>query len=185
VPLDEIFIHGRVIEEVIPSPRPWKSIVANSYFGKPKWFPLVSKRKGSKISGEVELQFSLFDSANPSATPEDILREFQALFSGTPTPSNEDDDALDREGAGYVDDEDDDENEEEISDETDDQTKPETAEKRRRKLRLKGLKKKKKASPYELSSNVVGVVFLEVSRITDLPPEHNSMGHPYLRVFKE
>jgi len=181
VPLDEIFIHERAVEEVIPSPRPRKSMVANSYLGKPKWFPLASKRKGSKISGEVELQFSLFDSANPSATPEDILPEFQALFPGTPiTPSNEDDDALDGEGAGYVDDEDDDENEEEISDETDDPTKPETAEKRRRRLRLKGLKKKKKASPYELSSNVLGVVFLEVSRITDLPPEHNSMGRPYL-----
>ncbi|KAI9767754.1 MAG: hypothetical protein M1840_005435 [Geoglossum simile] len=155
VPLDEIFIHGRAVEE-------------------PKWFPLVSKRKGSKISGEVELQFTLLDSANPSATPEDIHREFQALLSGTPTtPSNEDYDALDREGAGYVDDEDDDENEEEISDETDDPTKPETAEKRRRRLRLKSLKKKKKASPYELSSNVLGVVFLEVSRITDLPPERN------------
>ncbi|KAI9772994.1 MAG: hypothetical protein M1839_002264 [Geoglossum umbratile] len=156
VPLDEIFIHGQAVEE-------------------PKWFPLVSKRKGSKISGEVELQFSLTDSANPSANPEDILREFQTLVSGSPiTPSNEDDDALDREGAGYVDDDDDDENEEEISDEMEDPTKPGTAEKRKRKIALKGLKKKKKkASPYELSSNVVGVVFLEVSRITDLPPERN------------
>ncbi|KAH0566521.1 hypothetical protein GP486_000062 [Trichoglossum hirsutum] len=158
VSLDDIFTHGRVIEE-------------------PKWFPLVSKRKGSKISGEVELQLSLIDSANPSASAEDILQRFQGLISGTPvTPSIEGDDALDREGVGdeeEEEDEEEDENEEEISDETDDPSKPETAEKRKRRLRLKGLKRKKKASHYELSSNVLGVVFLEVSRITDLPPEHN------------
>jgi phosphatidylserine decarboxylase len=64
---------------------------------------------------------------------------------------------------------------EEPSDETDDPTKPQNVEKRRRKLRLKGLRRKKQMTAYEFSggSEVVGIVFLEISKITDLPPEKN------------
>ena len=62
------------------------------------------------------------------------------------------------------------------ADETDSPAKPENAEKRKRKLRLKRLKRKAKARAYEFTggTNLVGVVFLEVGKITDLPPERNS-----------
>lgn len=153
----------------------------------PQWFPLRSKRPGGKksnnVSGEVQLQFTLYDSSNLSATPTQVLEKFRALAgvvdleiaAGTPT-------RLPMGGATGVDvadvaDEDEyfDDDEEEPSDETDDPMKPENAEKRRRKLRLKGLRKKKQLSAYEFTggSEVVGIVFLEIGKITDLPPERN------------
>ncbi|KAI0528155.1 phosphatidylserine decarboxylase-domain-containing protein [Xylaria bambusicola] len=60
--------------------------------------------------------------------------------------------------------------------EEDDPTKPEAIEKRKRRLRIKGLKRKKRRDPYEFSNNggdVVGLIFLEICNITDLPPESN------------
>ena len=73
-------------------------------------------------------------------------------------------------------DDDDDEKDLETSDETDDPAKPASTEKRKRKLRLARLKKKSKKRAYEFSggSDVVGIVFLDICRITDLPPERNS-----------
>lgn len=75
------------------------------------------------------------------------------------------------------DDDDDDEKDLETSDETDDPTKPVSKEKRKKKLRLARLKKKSKKRAYEFSggSDVVGIVFLDISKITDLPPERNRM----------
>ncbi|RFU31328.1 hypothetical protein B7463_g5008, partial [Scytalidium lignicola] len=146
----------------------------------PTWYPLRSKRSGGKksfpVSGEILLQFTLFDSTNTSATPPEILEKLKVLTGGieitdslTPTKiasgasgsPDEVDDMLDEE--------------EEPSDETDDPTKPDTVEKRKRRLRLKGLKRKKRLATYEFGSgsDVVGIVFLELSKITDLPPERN------------
>lgn len=75
------------------------------------------------------------------------------------------------------DDDDDDEKDLETSDETDDPTKPASTEKRKKKLRLARLKKKSKKRAYEFSggSDVVGIIFLDIGKITDLPPERNSM----------
>jgi phosphatidylserine decarboxylase len=146
----------------------------------PKWYSLKSKRPGGKkssnVSGEIQLQFTLFDCTNHAALPAEVLTKFRALAGvvdlpdvGTPTkqlsrttPSGEEEDE-------YFDEE------EEPSDETDDPTKPENVEKRRRKLRLRGLRKKKQLTAYEFSggSEVVGIVFLEIGKITDLPPEKN------------
>lgn len=81
-------------------------------------------------------------------------------------------------GGGLAeDDEEDGEDAEEISDEPEDPSKPESVEKKRRRLRLKRLKRKKKARAYEFmsGSDVVGIIFLEISKIIDLPPERNSM----------
>lgn len=51
---------------------------------KPKWYTLESKRrparkKDSTVSGEILLQFSLVDTANPMASPQDTYRKFQNL----------------------------------------------------------------------------------------------------------
>ncbi|TVY47783.1 Phosphatidylserine decarboxylase proenzyme 3 [Lachnellula cervina] len=147
----------------------------------PRWYLLKSKRPGGKkssnVSGEVQLQFTLFDSSNTASPPAQVLEKFRALAGidisdiSTSAPSTpglvstagEDDDDE------YFDED------EEPSDETDDPTKPESAEKRRRKLRLRGLRKKKQAGAYEFGggSEVVGIVFLEIGKITDLPPERN------------
>lgn len=80
---------------------------------------------------------------------------------------------------GYNEDDDDDDEEEkdlETSDETDDPIKAGGTEKQKKKLRLARLKKKTKARAYEFSggTDVVGIVFLDIVKITDLPPERNS-----------
>ncbi|KAI9838403.1 MAG: hypothetical protein M1819_005672 [Sarea resinae] len=142
----------------------------------PKWYPLKSKRKGSKkkskISGEVQLQFSILDPSNPSATASQILQKFYGLVASTPGTEEEEDDMA-RFESGSADEED--EKDDDISDETDDPTKPETVEKKKKRLRIARLKKRTKARAYEFygGSDVVGIVFLEIGKITDLPPERN------------
>ncbi|KAJ5360943.1 Phosphatidylserine decarboxylase-related protein [Penicillium concentricum] len=141
----------------------------------PKWYTLNSKRKSSKrkdstVSGEILLQFSLADSANPTATPPEIYRKFQKLvYSG-----DEDDQIIPP--ADFDDLEQDDDND--TSDEADDLTGgPEVGEKRRRRLRLARLRRKSLAArAYQFSGSgtgVHGIVFMEIVRVTDLPPERN------------
>ncbi|KAI3391382.1 hypothetical protein diail_7468 [Diaporthe ilicicola] len=172
------------------------------YEQEPKWFPLKSKRTGkkaAKVSGEVLLQFTLYDSTNPSATDADIAAKFTALTSAvpeadptsrnpTPTrtpilaptkPSTSPSPPITRRPTEDVSDDDDAEYEifDDDTPEEEDPTKPESAEKRKRRLRIKGLKRKKRDNPYEFTNgdrnDVVGIIFLEVVKITDLPPESN------------
>lgn len=142
----------------------------------PKWYPLESRRSGKKksvVTGEILLQFSLVDASNPSATPEQIMQKFTGFTAQTPSPDEEEDEALLRMESG----ENDDQDEEESSDEAQDESKKaEKRERRRKKLRLAKLKKKAKLRAYEFSdkSEVAGVLFIEIQKITDLPPERNS-----------
>lgn len=144
----------------------------------PKWYPLKSKRPGvkkSNVSGEVLLQFTLLDSGNYAATHEQIMEKFRILCgaeSGDIAPETP---TTPADHSPTSDDHEEDDDDEEPSDETDDQTKPESAEKRRRKLRLRGLRRKKQKRAYEFSgeSDVVGIVFIDIQKITDLPPERN------------
>ena len=117
------------------------------------------------------------DSSNLSATSQDIIQKIMSLDDSSPAEDAEEDDELARlESLDTREDDDDDEKEDETSDETDDPNKPEVAAKRRRKLRLAKLRKKTKAPAYEFTggTDVVGIVFLEIGKITDLPPERNS-----------
>jgi phosphatidylserine decarboxylase len=166
----------------------------------PRWFPLKSKRPGKKtsiVSGEVLLQFTLVDSTNAEATDEQIFEKFTALVksgpgadtSRNPTPSRTPVLAPVQQGKAPSPspplgerraEEHDEEDEYDVYDdetpEDEDPTKPEAAEKRRRKLRIRGLKRKKRDNPYEFingGSDVVGIIFLEIGKITDLPPESN------------
>ncbi|KAI0471218.1 phosphatidylserine decarboxylase-domain-containing protein [Xylaria cf. heliscus] len=169
----------------------------------PKWYPLKNKKKDKKsnvVSGEVLLQFNLFDSTNKDAPDAQVLEKLRGLASSllesgsrnptptltpmlgpssaskseatTPPPFN-------RNATDNSQDDDDDDDEILDDDETpeeEDPTKPEAIEKRKRKLRIKGLKRKKRKNPYEFSnggSDVVGLIFLEICNITDLPPESN------------
>ena len=156
-------------------------MIVGSNFLKPHWYTLKSKRrdaknKGSQVSGEIQLQFTIVNSSNPAATEADILNKFKAVTSGSPGDEKEEEQALAQ--INSLEDDDDD-LDEDTSDETDDvdPAKPETVEKRKKKLRLKKLKRKTKARAYELSgdSDVVGIVFLEIGKITDLPPERNGL----------
>lgn len=166
----------------------------------PKWYPLKSKRPGKKtsvVSGEVQLQFTLLDATNRDATDEQVFGKFAAIANlalagdsprnptpsrtpvlaptekrKTPSPSP----PLGERQADDNDDEDDYEMYEDETPEDEDANKLETAEKRSRRLRIKGLKRKKRDNPYEFvngGSDVVGIIFLEICNITDLPPESN------------
>ena len=142
----------------------------------PRWFPLESRRSGKKkslVTGEILLQFALIDVSNPSAHPEQIIQKFRG-FTTASTPDEEDDEALLRTESGEGDDQE--EEEEESSDEAQDESKKaEKREKQRKKLRLARLKKKAKDRAYEFSgkTEVAGVLFVEINKITDLPPERN------------
>lgn len=61
------------------------------------------------------------------------------------------------------------------SEETPEDVKNDNPEKRKRRHRLARLRKKAKQRAYEFSglSDLDGVLFLEISRINDLPPERN------------
>lgn len=149
-----------------------------------------SKSKGSEITGDVQLQFVLADPANPSTTPHEIFERFMAfitLSSPSPGADEYDDNRGSKAGSrgsdeNNDDEEDDDEVDLETSDETDDPIKSGGNEKRKKKLRLARLRKKTKARAYEFSggTDVVGIVFLDIVKITDLPPERNSGYFPFL-----
>ena len=109
-----------------------------------------------------------------------------SLAGSSPAEDADEDDELARlESLDTREDEDDDEKEDGTSDETDDPNKPEVAAKRRRKLRLMRLRKKTKARAYEFTggTDVVGIVFLEIGKIMDLPPERNSKHLPETRCL--
>ncbi|OJD26915.1 phosphatidylserine decarboxylase [Blastomyces percursus] len=138
----------------------------------PQWYTLHSGRKAGKksgdVSGEIQMQFTLFDPTNPSGEPTEILQKFKTLVS-----SDDEDEIIPVTSA----DTDDIEKEDETTDGTDDPTKPDVVEKRRRKLRLARLKRKSIAArAYEFSGSkdgVSGIVFMEIVKILDLPPERN------------
>lgn len=164
----------------------------------PKWYPLKSKRPGKKsgvVSGEVMLQFTIFDSTDKDTTPAQIFEKLRTLAGSAldssrnvtptrtpilgPTSSSKSPSPplMNRSGTdNSQDDDDDDEGDDDETPEEEDPSKPETIEKRKRRLRIKGLKRKKRQNPYEFTnggSDVVGLVFLEILNITDLPPESN------------
>ncbi|KAL6806082.1 putative phosphatidylserine decarboxylase [Trichoderma sp. SZMC 28012] len=163
----------------------------------PRWYPLKSKRPGKKtsiVSGEVQLQFTLLDTTAPFLPQQQLFEKFYALVGTVPVGSSRNvtptetplltpsaaahlGGSSSQDGLGDEDDEDDlTELEEDIADDAEDPSKPETAEKRRRRLRIKGLKKKRRQDPYAFTngdSDVVGIIYLEISKITDLPPESN------------
>ncbi|KAL8872777.1 MAG: hypothetical protein Q9174_001653 [Haloplaca sp. 1 TL-2023] len=167
VALEDIFDNGKAVQE-------------------PKWYTLKSKRKGEKkkkgsaISGEVQMQFEMADPSNPSATPREILQKFMAMAAVSPGLEGDEMDEFARTDSNDPnnDDDDDEDGEEkspETSDETEESGKLDVGEKKRRKLRLKKLRRKTKARAYEFTggTDVVGIVFVEICKITDLPPERN------------
>ena len=120
---------------------------------------------------------------NPTAPKHEAVSKLMSLAAVTPSGEVSEDGEPGKVSSPDVDDDEEDE-EPDTSDETDDLMKPgESEKKRRRKLRLAKIRRKTKARAYEFTggSDIVGMVFLEVSRITDLPPERNSKRWPYAR----
>ncbi|GAB7365775.1 hypothetical protein MBLNU230_g7110t1 [Neophaeotheca triangularis] len=158
----------------------------------PQWYPLESRRSGRRrkkdviVTGEVLLKFTLVDPVNPAATPEQIMQKFSGLVEVESSADDEDEDDEDDEEllarmeSRDLDDLDEEEDDKDPSDETDDakaspNAKEEGKQHRKRRRRLRRLKRRSKLKAYEFSgtSDVAGVLFLEINRITDLPPEKN------------
>ena len=130
------------------------------------------------------MQFTLADPTNPTST--DVVQRLNAMARITIDGEGDEDDELSKLSSNELEDEDDEDDDADLdletSDETtDDPAKPGKEAKKKRKLRLAKLKKKTKARAYEFTgeSDVVGMIFLEISKITDLPPERNSTSGYY------
>ena len=125
----------------------------------------------------MQIQFSVVDPTNPSASPEEIYQKFKK----TVVSADDDDDLaqLPSNESLAGEEGDDGEKDEDTSDETDDPSKPEIVEKKQKKKKLAMLRRKSIAArAYEFTgkdSVIAGIVFLEINKITDLPPEKNSM----------
>lgn len=160
-----------------------EEIFANGNTEQPaKWYRLKSRRTGHKkssyVSGEVQLQFTLYDASTPGASSQHIMEKFWSIAGIEPellTPTKSGPNTNEATMPRDEDEDDELDEEEEPSDETEDPSKPETVEKRRRRMRIKGLKKRKQHQLYAFNgeSDVMGIVFLEIGKITDLPPEKN------------
>ena len=145
---------------------------------KPRWYPLTSTRKKAQISGEIELQFSLTDASNPTATYDDIFSKWQSwLGSLTGTPSSEEDNLNQQVGEAGIDldDEDDDSSDGAGEPKSEENQAEKAVVKESKSLKATAKEKKQHAYHFYHGSEVVGIVYLEVARITDLPPERNSM----------
>ncbi|TID19009.1 phosphatidylserine decarboxylase proenzyme [Venturia nashicola] len=146
----------------------------------PKWYPLQSKRTGKKsgsVTGAIQLQFTLLDPTNSSSAPQQILQKLAVICGGNGSPDVDEaeDERLERLESGDQDDDEDDQ--EDNTDETDENKTFDGSVKKKNRLRLARLKKKAKKHGYEFSgaTDVAGVLFVEIQRITDLPPEKNAL----------
>lgn len=126
------------------------------------------------------MQFSLTDVRDSSASPQDTLRKLSSTIGlGTNDEDGDDEGDLSRFGSQDLDEDDDDDEfddrENDTSDETDDLSKPEKAEKKKKRIRMRRLRRTTLSRAYEFSggNDVVGIIFLDISKITDLPPERN------------
>ncbi|KAK2741126.1 hypothetical protein FQN57_005727 [Myotisia sp. PD_48] len=125
---------------------------------------------------KIQLQFTLVDPSSPTASPDEIFLKFRTLVRSsddeeediTPVTSGDNEENED-EGDLEI--------EKDASEENDDPSKIETVEKRRRRLRIARLKRKSIAvRAYEFSGakdGVLGMVFIEINKVMDLPPERN------------
>ncbi|KAF1989938.1 hypothetical protein K402DRAFT_418046 [Aulographum hederae CBS 113979] len=153
-----------------------EDVFANGHTSQePKWYPLASRKSGKKksnVTGEVLLKFEVYDPNNASATPEQILHSLMSI-AATDSIDEDEDELLAR--AESADADDDGSDDEDDSDESDDSISVVDKQGKKKKMRLARLKKKAKQHGYEFNgmANVAGVLFLEVQKITDLPPERN------------
>lgn len=146
----------------------------------PRWYKLKSKRKAkgakAEVSGEVQLQFQLVDSAHPAASPEDIRRRFKAHIMAE---EDEDEESLSRTTSLNVDHIDDDDDLDSLDEaDTDTQSDVSSAtDSTKKKKKLKMLRRKSIAvRAYQFvgkDSDICGMIFMEILKATDLPPERN------------
>jgi phosphatidylserine decarboxylase len=158
----------------------------------PRWFKLTSSRKRAKITGEVLVKFGLADPASPSATGEELQSAWDKLLCSfgerTGLQQMLDAPATESVGVGIIHAELDDSDtlahliaspDEEGSDSSDLETTTveATTEKKTKRKRLVPLRPKVR-KPFQFTQDphdVLGMVFMEIESVKDLPPERNSI----------
>ena len=117
------------------------------------------------------MQFSLIDTYHPTAPEEETLRKYKSVIAA----GYEDDDEILSRAPTVEDEEGATENGEDA--ENDHETSDEKAAKKEKKKRMARLRRKSIAvRAYEFvggAGDVSGIIFMEILRITDLPPERN------------
>jgi phosphatidylserine decarboxylase len=180
IAVEDIFADGKLHQEVGQANVSLSSTIADIVDPQPKWYKLKSKRKSNKkstVSGEVQMQFSLTDTYQPTATEEETLHKYKSVIAAG---YEDDDEILSRaltieDEEGTTENGDDAENDHETSDETDEPSVKVT--KKEKKKRMARLRRKSIAvRAYEFvggAGDVSGIIFMEILKITDLPPERN------------
>ncbi|KAK9317608.1 phosphatidylserine decarboxylase-domain-containing protein [Lipomyces starkeyi] len=154
--------------------------VVDSDENEPQWYPLYSTRARKKyVKGYVYIKLALVCPLDPGATNENLLSRWKTMVSddSDPTtpllPLSDSESVFDNSVSSL-----------ESSDE-ERETPPEAIanstylnipEKTSRRRRLR-LRRRRSHKPYHVGSlaDVVGVVFFEIVKVTDLPPERNVM----------
>lgn len=125
------------------------------------------------------MQFTLTDPANPTSSAQSTMEKFNSLTTMSPAGDEDEEEGSERVESGGTDSGDqDDDNSDEVGNKLEQKTpeqNPEVLETRKKKRKIARLRRKRKQRAYEFSgsSDVAGVLFIEVVRITDLPPERN------------
>lgn len=125
------------------------------------------------MSGEVLLELSIYDPILTAATEQQLYQRLMTLVAGSTILEQEEDDraAVD----GYDDDGATDARGESTDEEVNTAEQLDMPDKKRRRHKLARLRRKATQRAYEFRTSDLldGVLFLEISRITDLPPESN------------
>ena len=126
---------------------PLEDIFANEKTAQPaKWYPLSSKRtsnkkknhKDSVVSGEVQLQFSLYDSSKQGSSPQEIMDKFWAIAGVEPdSVTSTAEGSSDTSPTGEEEDENSSDDLESPGDEVSDPTNPDAKDKKRRRRRIR------------------------------------------------
>ncbi|KAL9052347.1 MAG: hypothetical protein Q9162_005439 [Coniocarpon cinnabarinum] len=135
----------------------------------PDWYALESRKPPGKketVTGQVQLEFDLYDPIHSSATPQQVLQKFEGIAAAATDAEQEGDEVVSRTTSVDPD--------SDFDDDTVDESDA-TNEKKSTRSKLASLKRKAKQRAYEFSGNsdLAGVLFLEITKVTDLPPERN------------
>ncbi|KAK9377279.1 phosphatidylserine decarboxylase-domain-containing protein [Lipomyces chichibuensis] len=150
--------------------------VVDSNENEPQWYPLYSARaRKTYIKGHVYIKLALVCPLDPGATNEELLRKWKTMVSddSDPTtpllPLSDSENAFDNSVSSL-------ESSDEDGETPTDSTYLDVPEKTSRRRRLR-LRRQRSHKPYQVGSlaDVVGVVFFEIVKVTDLPPERNVM----------
>ncbi|KAK9243848.1 phosphatidylserine decarboxylase-domain-containing protein [Lipomyces tetrasporus] len=147
----------------------------------PQWYPLYSSRaRKTYVRGYIYIKLALVCPLDPGATNEILLSKWKTLVSQRPDPAaplmnlSDSDSVPDNSSSSESSDEGNEEGSETSPETTADSSSANVSGRTSRRRRLR-LRRRRSHKPYHVGSlaDVVGVVFFEIVKVADLPPERN------------